>query len=860
MFELLITIAIVFAFLYLKNKIDQLRNQVNDLRIKAGIESPKKSDGFSLGEGVVLSDEEKVMAAPVAEMPVVAITEKEPEMLLPSPQPVAELKEKLAEDLEFKFGSKIFTGVGVIAVICAVGFFLRYAFENNLINEFGRVAMGVAAGIILLAVGELTRKRFPNYGQSLTGGGLGTLYLSFYAAFSFYKLMAQPAAFFAMILVTAAGILLSLRQNSMGLAVFAQVGGFLTPLLINSGSGSPHILFLYIALLDLAVFLIAFYKLWQPLSAASLLGTVLVYLYWYSNFYDSIQFAPAFGYLTLFFAIFLYIPFIQYFVKKSPENSWDLSLVSFNPLFYFAMSYALIDPLYHNVVGIFTFILGTLYCVLAAVVGGKDDRASLFRHFLLTAGFILLAVAVPIQFDGKWVIAAWAAESLAFIATGFKMKSGIYRFLGNVLFVITLFKLLFLEGKLPIGATPVFNGRFLSYAIFMMVAAGATYLYRHYQNRIRDDEKLMISILALEAALAAVVGSSIEIYDFAENYGKWTVIVWAAEALALIVIGFRAKLLSYRIFGQLIFFVALARLLLNEGDLPVGSMPLFNMRLLSYLVIFAVAVVAAWAYRRSKNELGGNEKQFFSFLALEGAFAGLAGFSFEIRDFYGSYWYPILWTGGGLAAGVLSFRLNNLTLRCVTYATFSVAFIRLLAFENHINLPDYTFLLNTRVAAFLASAAIIRIFLSLFRYHKNKLNADEYAFFQPALFMAFHFLVLWIISAEIIDYCDQQALYSAKSTAIYDFGNIKNVLLSGAWTVYGVILLITGIIKKAVYERFLAIALFAIVVFKVFFVDTANLGNLYRFFSFITLGCLLLLSGYLYYRYQDRIRNFVKGN
>jgi len=77
--------------------------------------------------------------------------------------------------------------------------------------------------------------------------------------------------------------------------------------------------------------------------------------------------------------------------------------------------------------------------------------------------------------------------------------------------------------------------------------------------------------------------------------------------------------------------------------------------------------------------------------------------------------------------------------------------------------------------------------------------------------------------------------------------------------VYGAVLMVWGIAKKAIYERFSAICLFIIVIAKVFLVDTANLGDLYRFFSFIIMGCVLLFTGYLYYRFQDRIREFIRG-
>jgi len=86
------------------------------------------------------------------------------------------------------------------------------------------------------------------------------------------------------------------------------------------------------------------------------------------------------------------------------------------------MNYALINPIYPQLTGWFTIVLGAFYCVLAALVNGQDQRASNFRHFLLTTGFVLLAIAIPIQFNGKWIAIAWTAEALAFISVGFQLR------------------------------------------------------------------------------------------------------------------------------------------------------------------------------------------------------------------------------------------------------------------------------------------------------------------------------------------------------------------------------------------------------------------------------------------------------
>lgn len=758
MSEFVLFILLIFVFVYSKSRADKLSDEIKSLQSRQdnialttrGSENRQECEPAA---GMASAAAEAITAAQLKGPVEGGLSPAGPESKSLDAVQAAktgELKSTPAEtkktdgDLEFKLGSKVFTAVGVVAIICAIGFFLRYAFENNLINSTGRVALGIMAGLILIAVGEITRKRYQSYSQALTGGGLGVLYLSFYAAFSFYQLLAQPAAFLAVSLVTAGGILLALRQNSMGLAVFAQIGGFLTPLLIDSGSGSPHILFLYIFLLNITVFMLAFYKLWSPLSMVSFAGTALSFLYWYSSYYNLGEFTAAQGYLSLFFMLFLAIPFIQYFVKKSPENSWDMALVAMNPLFYFLMSYEIINQVYPDLTGWFTISLGALYCALAASIGGQNERASRFRHFLLTSGFVLLAIAVPIQFDGKWIAVAWAAESLAFIASGFKLRFTLYRVLGNILLFFTMMRIILFESYLPDTALHFYNARFLTYVMFFVAAASAAYIFR-----------------------------------------------------------------------------------------------------------------------RKKNELGRDEKQMFSILALEGAFMGLLGPTLEIHDLgpeY-AYWYPIFWCAGGLAAGALSFRLRGAVLRLVTYSTFAVSFFRLIFFESYLKVAktvQYVPVLNHRVFAFLASAAAVRYFLALLRRNKDRVSESEYQLFQPLLFIIFHLLLLWMVSAEIIGYCNHQK-FIAGSDNVVDFNNLKNVLLSVAWAVYGGILLAVGIVKKAVYERFMAIALFFVVIFKVFLIDTANLDNLYRFFSFITLGCILLMTGYLYYRYQDRLRKFVKG-
>jgi uncharacterized membrane protein len=77
----------------------------------------------------------------------------------------------------------------------------------------------------------------------------------------------------------------------------------------------------------------------------------------------------------------------------------------------------------------------------------------------------------------------------------------------------------------------------------------------------------------------------------------------------------------------------------------------------------------------------------------------------------------------------------------------------------------------------------------------------------------------------------------------------RQVTLSIAWAAYAVGLLVAGIVRRYALARYLAILLFAVTIGKVFFVDLAQLDRIYRIFSVIGLGVLLLVASFLYQRF-----------
>lgn len=88
-------------------------------------------------------------------------------------------------ELEESVGKRWMTWGGALALFLSAGFFLKYAFDNHWLGPTGRVALGLVAGVGLLAAGDqYIRRHMRTLGQGLMGGGLAILYVALFAAFS----------------------------------------------------------------------------------------------------------------------------------------------------------------------------------------------------------------------------------------------------------------------------------------------------------------------------------------------------------------------------------------------------------------------------------------------------------------------------------------------------------------------------------------------------------------------------------------------------------------------------------------------------------------------------------------------------
>jgi uncharacterized membrane protein len=201
-----------------------------------------------------------------------------PPSLPPEPPPPS-LFEQV--DWEQWLGVRGAAVLGGAALALAGLFFFRYSIEHGLIPPWLRVVMGVLAGVAAIGGAEWSLRRdYAGTANALAGGGLVILYAAFWAAGQLYGLIPIGAVFVLMVVVTAAGCVLSWRHHSLVIAVIGLVGGFLTPIFASSGSDNPIGLFAYVLLLDAGLLALARRMGWPLLGALALAGTTIYQLLW----------------------------------------------------------------------------------------------------------------------------------------------------------------------------------------------------------------------------------------------------------------------------------------------------------------------------------------------------------------------------------------------------------------------------------------------------------------------------------------------------------------------------------------------------------------------------------------------------
>jgi uncharacterized membrane protein len=411
-------------------------------------------------------------------------------------------------DLEKFIGENLANKIGIGILVLGIGFFVKYAIDQDWINEIGRVFIGILCGGILLGVAHWMRKTFVAFSSVLVGGGLAVLYLTIAIAFHEYHLFSQPAAFITMVVITAFAVILSLVYNRVELAILSILGGFASPFMVSSGEGNYVVLFSYIFILDVGMLVLAYYKKWNLVNIISYVFTVFLFGVWLLGGFDSAKHSMILGgliFATLFYLVFFAMNIINNLKVRAAFKSIEIALLLSNTFFYYAAGMTLLNNVYgENYKGLFTAALGVFNFIFAYTLhkSGRVDRNLVFLLIGLVLTFVSLAA--PIQLEGNYITLFWAAEAVLLLWLSQKSGIQLMKVASVVITVLMIMSLLMDWAQLyngidhEVSLRIIFNKAYITSLVALASLGGTLYLLRF--EKIGNSENIRIYRYALTLA------------------------------------------------------------------------------------------------------------------------------------------------------------------------------------------------------------------------------------------------------------------------------------------------------------------------------------------------------------------------
>jgi len=759
----------------------------------------------------------------------------------------------------FLFGGNTVVRVGVVVLLVGVALLARHAVESALFPIELRLAVAAGIGLALAVVGQRVSATRPGFGISLQGGGIAALYLVVFFAFHVYQLLPAGLAFVLFVATAFACAVASVRQSAQPLLVIGSIGGFAAPLLASTGAGSHVFLFGFYLVLNVGIAGVAWFRGWRLPPLIAFIATYGVATVWGVLRYRPDDYATTQPFVIAFLLLFTGVAIVHAF-RERPQlrGPIDGALVFGAPLMSLLAQARLVEDVELGL-AISTVVLAVGYLALARWLWQLREPGlrSLAEAFLaLAVGFATMAI--PLAFETSLTVTVvWALEGAGLYWIGVRQQRPLARHSGvalQVLAALAFFVSVSVHDFERADFAMLANGRFLSCLALALAGFVIGRQADVHRERIRGFEWRLAQGLGGLGLLWWGVGVAAEIDQFVPRPWQLAAAVAAAgvSAIALEAIAASRGWRTGRVLA-LAVLPALALLLLQAlGDQPH---------------LLAHGGWLAWPFA-----LGGVHL-VVGRLARDGP-------DWAPRAYAPVFWLYVLWVGlalGGIAEVPLALSQDwgraavglgaasvclavlrliergqgtwgrhaeiRLGLGMTPIAGLALLWwigVNIAARGDSSPLPHLPILNPIDVSLGLVAVAVLAWWRAVRRHPAFRLTP---ALLRAAIAVAAAALFLWL-NAILVRAVHQWADVPFDGPSLWDSVALQSSL-SIAWTLValGGMLVST---RKNLREPWIVFAgLLGGVVAKLFLLDLSQLSNVARIGTFLVVGVLLLIVGYL---------------
>lgn len=429
-------------------------------------------------------------------------------IITPSAKPNFSAKFKSANliksDFEKFVGENLISKIGILILVIGVAIGAKYAIDHEMISPLTRIILGYLMGAGLMGLALKLKAKYQSFSAVLLSGAIAILYFITYAAYAYYQLIPQSLSFGLMVAFTSFTVIAAIKYNQQIIAHIGLVGAYAIPFLLSDGSGKVHILFSYMALINLGILVLAFKKYWKPLFYLSFAFTWIIFLAWRIPLANELNFLKISLLFSSIFFLTFYITNLAYKIsKKETFVLSDVVILLLNSFIFYGIGFYVLQQSTKGseLLGLFTLGNALVHFVVSLIIYKRKLADRNLFYFILALVITFITMAVPVQLSGNWVTIFWVVEAAILFYLGRMRGISIYEKLSFPLVFLAFLSLLqdwissssefyYLNDYTPVQ--PFINVGFLCALIF--IAAFTILLYVNHRVKNKDTDAKALSI------------------------------------------------------------------------------------------------------------------------------------------------------------------------------------------------------------------------------------------------------------------------------------------------------------------------------------------------------------------------------
>ncbi len=475
---------------HFSSEMNALRSRISELRdlIRAEEIAEKTVVEEAAPVAVIEVVEEIIVEAPVIEQIPAPVPEERP---LPQIQPQVQQEaarkpepvitpENAGSGLERYIGQNLIPVIGIIITVIGVGIGAKYAIDHQLITPLTRILLGYLMGAGLLFFSLRLKNKYREFSAVLLSGSMAIFYFITFFAYSFYALIPLPVTFVLMVVITGATVYSAIKYDLPVIAHIGLVGAYAVPFLLSDGSGRIGIFFSYMAIINIGILIVSFFRNWKSLHYVAFGLTWFIYIVWFINQYqDGKHFMLSMIFLAAFFVIFYAMDLAQKLIKKEEFNEVDGMIILFNSFVFYGMGMTILYTHYSDLtldwnynsahttsmLGWFTLLNALIHFGVSALLYLRKATKHPLFYLSMILGISFLTIFIPIKLDGNWITLLWIFEGGLLFWLGRTQSVRLYEILSHPVIAIA-FMSLFIQFFDDYGMTPFWNQNLLTAAVF----------------------------------------------------------------------------------------------------------------------------------------------------------------------------------------------------------------------------------------------------------------------------------------------------------------------------------------------------------------------------------------------------------